>query len=57
MYKLNHKRTRAAAERIGLALFIAGVLHMALNETIQHGNMGLAVGGLICVIITLLERE
>lgn len=57
MYKINHERTRSAMEKIGLALFVAGVLHMALNETFLLSSTGLTVGGILCVIISLLERE
>lgn len=57
MYKFNQERTRSAGEKIGLALFIAGVLHMALNETFLLSSVGLTVGGIFCVIISLLENK
>ena len=57
MYKINHERTRAAAEKIGLALFITGVLHMALNQTFLLHNVLLTVVGLLCVIISVLEKN
>ena len=55
MYKINHERTRSAGEKIGIALFIAGVLHMALNQSFLLSNMGLTGVGLLCVIISVLE--
>lgn len=57
MYKFNQERTRSAGEKIGLALFIAGVLHMTLNETFLVSSLVLTVIGILCVIISLLEKE
>ena len=57
MYKFNQERTRSAGEKIGLALLIAGVLHMALNETFLGSSVWLAIAGTLCVIISLIERK
>ena len=56
MYKINRDRTRSAGEKIGLAWFIAATLHMALNETLLLPMSLLAAGGIVCVIITSLEK-
>ena len=39
MYKINHERTRSAGEKIGIALLIAGILHMALNQSFLLSNI------------------
>lgn len=57
MYRFNYERARSTGEKIGLALFIAGILHMALNETFLLSSVGLTAGGMLCVIISLLEKE
>lgn len=57
MYKINHERTRSATEKIGLAWFIACTLHMALYETFLLPIGALATGGIVCVILSLVEKE
>ena len=57
MYKINHERTRSAGEKIGLTWFIASTLHMALSKTLLVSIGALAAGGILCVIISLLEKE
>lgn len=57
MYKIDYDRTRSSVEKIGVSLFIAGILHMALNETFLLSNIGLTVGGILCVIISVSEKE
>ena len=56
MYKINHERTRSAGEKIGIALFIAGILHMALNQSFLLSNILLTVFGFSCVIISVMEK-
>ena len=57
MYKINHERTLSAGEKIGIALFIAGILHMALNESLLMSDMLLTGVGLACVIMSILEKQ
>ena len=56
MYKINHERTRSAGEKIGIALLIAGILHMALNQSFLLSNILLTVFGFACVIISVVEK-
>ena len=57
MYRFNHRGARSAGEKIGLAWFIASTLHMALSETLLLSISALATGGLLCVIVSLPEKN
>ena len=50
MYKLNHEHTRSAIEKIGLALFIAGALHISLSETFLPASIVLTAVGFLSLI-------
>ena len=56
MYKLNHEHTRSAIEKIGLALFIAGALHISLSETFLPASIVLTAVGFLSLITSLLEK-
>ena len=56
MYKINHERTRSAVEKIGIALLISGIIHIALSQSFLVSNILLTVLGFACVILSVVEK-